>query len=54
MTGRKLLNPLVFTGVGSRDSWLYELKIWKFIKDLEKKQEGPVIYLSLPEKIISI
>ena len=54
MTGRKLLNPLVFTGVDIRDSWLHELKIWKFIKDLEKKQEGPVIYFSLPEKIRSI
>ena len=51
MATRKLLNPPVLTDVYSIDAWLHDLQIWKCVTDLEKKQQGPVIYLSLPEKV---
>ena len=48
---RKFLNPPVLTNVDSIDTWLHDLQIWKCVTDLEKKQQGPVIYLSLPDKV---
>ena len=37
--------------VDNTDSWLHDLQLWKCVTDLDKKQQGPVIYLSLPDKI---
>ena len=51
MATRKLLNPPVLTDVDSIDTWLRDLQIWKYVTDLEKKHQGPVIYLSLPDKV---
>ena len=51
MATRKLLNPLVLTDVDSIDTQLHDLQIWKCVTDLEKKQQGPVIYLLLPDKV---
>ena len=51
MATRKLLNPPVLTNVDSIDTWLRDLQIWKYVTDLEKKHQGPVIYLSLPDKV---
>ena len=48
---RKFLNPPVLTNVDSIDTWLHDLQIWKCVTDLEKKQQGPVIYLLLPDKV---
>ena len=48
---RKFLNPTVLTNVDSIDTWLHDLQIWKCVTDLEKKQQGPVIYLLLPDKV---
>ena len=48
---RKFLNPPVLTNVDSIDTWLPDLQIWKCVTDLEKKQQGPVIYLLLPDKV---
>ena len=33
------------------DLWLHDLQVWQCVTDLEKKQQGPVIYLSLPDKV---
>ena len=51
MAAKKLLNPPVLSDVDNIDSWLHDLQIWKCVTDLEKKQQGPIIYLSLPDKI---
>ena len=48
---RKLLNPPVLTDADSIDTRLHNLQIWKCVTELEKKQQGPVIDLSLPDKI---
>ena len=48
---RKFLNPPVLTNVDSIDTWLHDLQIWKCVTELEKKQQGPVIYLLLPDKV---
>ena len=29
------------------NSWLYEIEVWKCVTDLDKKKQGPMIYLSL-------
>ena len=49
MATRKLLNPPALTDVDRIDTWLHDLQIWKCVTDLEKKQQGPVIYLSSPD-----
>ena len=51
MAAKKLMNPPVLGDNDNIDSWLLELQIWKCVTDLEKKQQGPVIDLSLPDKI---
>ena len=51
MAAKKLMNPPVLSDNDNIDSWLLELQIWKCVTDLEKKQQGPVIDLSLPDKI---
>ena len=34
-----------------REQWLQELEIWECVTDLEKKKQGPMVYLSLTDKI---
>ena len=29
------------------NSWLHEIEVWKYVTDLDKKKQGPMIYLSL-------
>ena len=29
------------------NSWLHEIEVWKCVTDLDKKKQGPMIYLSL-------
>ena len=50
---KKLLNPPVLSNVDEIDSWLHDLQIWECVTDNDRKQQGPVIYLSLPDKIRS-
>ena len=50
---KKLLNPPVLSNVDEIDSWLHDLQIWECVTDIDKKQQGPVIYLSLSGKIRS-
>ena len=35
------------------DLWLHDLQVWQCVTDLEEKQQGPVIYLSLPCRDLS-
>ena len=48
---KKLLNPPVLSNVYEIDSWLHDLQIWECFTDIDKKQQGPVINLSLPDKV---
>ena len=50
---KKLLNPPVLSNVDEIDSWLHDLQIWECVTDIDKKQQGPVINLSLPDKVRS-
>ena len=29
------------------NSWLHEIEVWKCVTDLDKKKQGPMLYLSL-------
>jgi len=33
------------------DNWIYELELWKLVTDLPQAKMGPVVYLSLSEKV---
>ena len=50
---KKLLNPPVLSNVNEIDSWLHDLQIWECVTDIHKKQQAPVISLSLSGKIRS-
>ena len=49
----KLLNTPLFSIVDEIDSWLDNLQIWECVTNIDKKQESPVFYLSLPDKVRS-
>ena len=49
--GKKLLSPPVLSNVDKIDSWRHDLQIWECVKDIDKKQQGAVIYLSLLDKV---
>ena len=48
-----LLNPPALNNVDETDSWLHDLQICECVTDNDKKQQRPVIYLSLPDKVTS-
>ena len=48
MASKQSLNPPVLSNIEEIDSWLYDLQKWHCVTDLEKKQQGPFIYFSLP------
>ena len=50
---KKLLSPPVLSHVNEIESWLHGLQIWESVIGIDKKQQGPVIYLSLPDKVRS-
>ena len=43
-------NPPVLSNVDQIDHWIQDLQIRECVTDVDKKQKGPVIYLSLPDK----
>ena len=51
MAERKLLNPPPLTGVDNIHLWLHDLQIWMRVTELAKKQQGPIKYLLLLDKI---
>ena len=51
MATRKLFVPPNLRSIEEFEDWLHETEIWQCLTDLEKDKQGPVIYLSLDEKI---
>ena len=51
MASRRLFMPPALENVDELDNWLREVEIWQCVTDLDKKKQGPAIYLSLSEKI---
>ena len=51
MTSKEIYTPPVLDQIEEIEEWLRELAIWQCVTDLEPKKQGPVVYLSLPDKI---
>ena len=51
MAFKKIYTPPVLDQIKEIEEWLQELRIWQCVIDLESKKQGPVVYLSLPNKI---
>ena len=50
MVSKRLLNPPVLSNIEEIDLWLHDSQVWQCLTDLEKKQQGQIIYLSLLDK----
>ena len=48
---KKIYSPPILVEIEEIEEWLQELEIWQCVMDLEKKKQGPVVYLSLTDKI---
>ena len=51
MASKKIYSPPVFDKIDEIEDWLREIEIWQCVTDIEEKKQGPVLYLSLPDKI---
>ena len=51
MATTKLFVPPKLSSIDDFEEWLHETEIWQFLQDLDKKRQGPAIYLSLDENI---
>ena len=51
MATTKLLVPPKLSSIDDFEDWLHKTEIWQCLTDLDKKKQGPTIYLSLDEKI---
>ena len=51
MASKKIYSPPVFDKIDEIEDWLREIEIWQCVTDIEEKKQGPVVYLSLPDKI---
>lgn len=51
MALKKLLTLPVLSNIEEVDSWLYDLEIWQYVTDFDKKQRAPVIYISLSDNV---
>ena len=40
-----------FSEDGDFEHWLHEIEMWQLVTDLTKPKHGPVLYLSLPQKV---
>ena len=43
--------PPVLDKIDEIEDWLHEIEIWQCVIDIEEKKQGPVVHLSLPDKI---
>ena len=43
--------PPVLDKIDEIEDWLHEIQIWQCVIDIEEKKQGPVMHLSLPDKI---
>ena len=51
MASRKIYSPPVLDEIDEMEDWLWEIEIWQCVTDIKEKKHGPVVYLSLPDKI---
>ena len=51
MASKEIYSPPVLNKIDKIEDWLRELEIWQCVTDIEEKKQGPVVYLSLPDKI---
>ena len=51
MASKKIYSPPVLDKIHEIEDWLREIEIWQCVTDIEEKKQGPVVYLSLPDKI---
>ena len=51
MALKKPYSPPVLEEIEEIEEWLRELEIWQRVTDLEKKKQGPVVYLFSADKI---
>lgn len=51
MASKRFFVPPELSDVQEIDNWLREIEIWQCVTELEKKKQGPAIYLSLSENI---
>lgn len=50
---KKLINSQALDNADEIDPVLHDLQIWECVTDIQKKQQGPVIYFALPDKVRS-
>ena len=48
MAAKRIYSPPLLEDVDNIDVWLREIELWKCVTELDTKQQGPAIYLSLP------
>ena len=51
MASKKIYSPPVLDKIDEIEDWLHEMEIWQCVTDIEEKKQGPLVYLSLPDKI---
>ena len=51
LASEKLFVPTNLKNIDNFEEWLHETEIWQCLADLDKKKQGPTIYLSLDDKI---
>ena len=51
MASKKIYSPPVLDKIDEIADWLREIEIWQCVTDIEEKKQGPVVYLSLTDKI---
>ena len=51
MASKKIYSPPVLDKIDEIEDWLREIEIWQCVTDIEEKKQGPVVHLSLPDKI---
>ena len=51
LASEKLFVPTNLKNIDNFEEWLHETEIWQCLTDLDKKKQGPTIYLSLDDKI---
>ena len=51
MASKKIYSPPVLDKIDEIEDWLRELEIWQCVTDTEEKKQGPVVNLSLLDKI---
>ena len=54
MASKKIYTPPVLDQIEEIEEWLRETGIWQCVTDIEPKKQGPVVYLSLSDKILKV